>query len=151
MLTLLSNLYAHYAQILVTYLAENNRKLQETYNPDEPLEILYTKLNKCVDYATAAGEPITEGQVIQISYGLVVVTGDFRKTDGLGAPIRIRKRPGHRSRRTSSRRRPTCGNSSRPPNKGDTTPVQKKTSRRCPSRLPIWQRPHQKIAPPSPT
>ena len=67
MLTLLSNLYAHYAQILVTYLAENNRKLQETYNPDEPLEILYTKLNKCVDYATTAGEPITEGKFVRIA------------------------------------------------------------------------------------
>ena len=36
--TLLSHLYAHYAKILATYLAENNRNLQETYNIDKPLK-----------------------------------------------------------------------------------------------------------------
>ena len=36
----------------------NDKKLQESYNPDNPLEIFYTRLNKCVDYATVMGEPI---------------------------------------------------------------------------------------------
>ena len=60
-LTLLSHLYVHYARILATDMAKNNKNLREAYNPDDPLESLYTRLNKCVDYATAAGEPITEG------------------------------------------------------------------------------------------
>ena len=79
MLTLLSHIYAHYARISATYLAENDRKLWETYNPDEPLKILYTRLNECVDYSTATGEPITEGQVVCIAYGLVAETGQFQE------------------------------------------------------------------------
>ena len=39
-LNLLSHLYAHYAKILATDLAENDRKLRDTYNTDEPLESL---------------------------------------------------------------------------------------------------------------
>ena len=66
MLTLLSHMYTHYARIFSTDLAEINRKLQETYNLNEPLESLYTRLNECVDYATLASEPITKGQVVRI-------------------------------------------------------------------------------------
>ena len=79
MLTLLSHLYSHYAQILAMDLAENDRNLWETYNPDEPLESLYTRLNDCFDYMTAAGEPITELQVIRIAYHLVEETGKFQE------------------------------------------------------------------------
>ena len=60
-LTLLSHLYVYYAQILATDLAENERNLRENYNTNKPLERLYTRLNECVDYATTAGDPITEG------------------------------------------------------------------------------------------
>ena len=66
MLTLLSHMYTHYARIFSTDLAEINRKLQETYNLNEPLESLYTRLNECVDYATSTSEPITKGQVVRI-------------------------------------------------------------------------------------
>ena len=70
-MNLLSHLYTHYARISATDLEENDRKLQETYNIYKPLKILYTSLNEYIDYATAAGEPITEGQVVRIAYGLV--------------------------------------------------------------------------------
>ena len=71
-LRLLSHLYDHYARILATDLADNDKKLRGPYNPYEPLESLYLRLNKCVYYATTSGEPITEGQVVRIGYGLIV-------------------------------------------------------------------------------
>ena len=77
MLTLLSHLYAHYASILTTDLAENNRKLWENYNPEKPLKSLYINLNKCVDYATATVKPITKMKVVRINYDLVAETGKF--------------------------------------------------------------------------
>ena len=77
-LQLLSQLYAHYLIILATDLSENDKKLREAYNPDNPLKILYTRLNKCVDYVTAVGESITEGQVVHIAYGLFAETGQFQ-------------------------------------------------------------------------
>ena len=64
---------------MATYLAENDRKLWETYNTDKPLESLYTRPNECVEYATAAGEPITEGKFFGIAYGLVSETRQFQK------------------------------------------------------------------------
>ena len=60
-------------------LAVNNTNLQEPFNTDEPLEILYTRLNECVKYAAAAGKPVTEGQVLCIAYGLVAETGQFKE------------------------------------------------------------------------
>ena len=79
MLQLLSNLYNNYARILATDLVKNDKKLREPYNPDKPLNSLYTRLNKCVDYTTAAGKPIFEGQVVRISYGFVAETGQFQE------------------------------------------------------------------------
>ena len=52
-LQLLIHLYAHYTRIPAMDLAENPNE------PLESLESLYTRLNKCVYYATAAGEKIT--------------------------------------------------------------------------------------------
>ena len=60
-------------------LAENGQKLREPYNTDEPLERIYTRLNKCANYATTAGEPITEGQVIRIAYTPVAEMGQFHE------------------------------------------------------------------------
>ena len=62
--TLLSHLYGKYARISAINLADNSNKMKETCNPDDPLKILYTRLNKCVDCATAVGKPITEGQFV---------------------------------------------------------------------------------------
>ena len=78
-LTLLSHLYGKYARILATDLTNNVKELRDPCNTDEPLKSLCTRLNECVDYATAAGKPITEGQVVRISYGLVVKTGQFQE------------------------------------------------------------------------
>ena len=122
MLTLLSHLYAHYTWILATDLAENDRKLQETFNPDEPIESFYTSLNECADYATAADDPITEGKFVRISYGLVAETGNSRKTAKPGEPSWSRKIPGQRSSHISLKRRLTCRNVSKPPVKGGTIP-----------------------------
>ena len=78
-LQLLSHLYAHYASILATDLADNGKKLREANNTDNPLESLYTRLNECVDYATSTGKPIIEGQIVHNSYSLVTETGKFQE------------------------------------------------------------------------
>ena len=78
-MTLLSNLFMHYARILATDLAKNDRKIRETYNTNDPPKSLYTRLNECVDYVSAAGKPIPEGQVVHIAYSLVVETGKFQE------------------------------------------------------------------------
>ena len=56
---LLSHLYINYTRILAPELAENYKNLRKIYNPNEPPESLYMRLNKCADYATVSGKPIT--------------------------------------------------------------------------------------------
>ena len=65
--------------ILATDLAKNDKKLRESYNPNDPLKSLYTGLKKCQGYATVAGKPITEGQVVCISYSLVAGKSQFQE------------------------------------------------------------------------
>ena len=74
-MTLIYHLYTHYMRISVTELVKNNRKLREIFNPDEPLQNLYMRLNECVNYVTAAVKPITERRVVCIAYRLVAETG----------------------------------------------------------------------------
>ena len=64
---------------MATDLAENDTKLREAFNFDEPLKILYARLNECVEYPTTANDSVTEGQIVCIAYGLIVETGQFQE------------------------------------------------------------------------
>ena len=66
-------------RISTTDLVANDAKLQYPYNPDEPLKSLCTRLNECVNYATAAGETFTKGNIFRITYGLVVEMVQFQE------------------------------------------------------------------------
>ena len=52
-------------------------KYRASYNAEEPLESLIERLNKCVDFATAAREPVLYTQLVRIPYELVVNTGQL--------------------------------------------------------------------------
>ena len=76
---LLSHLYDSYMRISATGLEENERNLRKPCNTNETLKSLYMRLKKWVDNATAVGEPITEEQVVRISYSLVAEMGQFQE------------------------------------------------------------------------
>ena len=78
-LNLIIHIYGNYTRISATDLVENDNHLREPFNPNEPLESLYTRLNKCGDYGTAASNPITEGHISRIAYSLVMKTGQFKE------------------------------------------------------------------------
>ena len=78
-LQLLSQLYDNCTRISSRDLDENDKKPREPYNPNKPLERLCSRLKNCVDYASAAGKPITEVQVVRIYYGLVTEMGKFQE------------------------------------------------------------------------
>ena len=64
---------------MATDLTSNDTKLREAFNPDKPLESLHTRQNECAYYATVAGKPATEGQVVSIAYGIVADTGNLQE------------------------------------------------------------------------
>ena len=77
-LLLIIYLYGHYARILSTELVENSTKMQEPFNPTNPIESLYTRINKCIEYKTTAEKLVTEIQVMRIAYDLVAKKGQFQ-------------------------------------------------------------------------
>ena len=56
---LIKHIYEHYARISLSDMAANDERLRGSCNADEPLESLIERLNKCTDFATAAGEPVS--------------------------------------------------------------------------------------------
>ena len=56
-------------------MVANDEILRASYNTEEPLESLIKRLNKCADFATASGEPVSETQLVRITYGMVAETG----------------------------------------------------------------------------
>ena len=74
---LLTHLYENYARIYLSDMTANNERLRASYNSEEPLESLIERLDECADFATAAGEPVSETQLVRIAYGLVTETGQY--------------------------------------------------------------------------
>ena len=120
-LTLPIHLYGNYARILATDLAANNQKLSNPFNPNKLLESLYTRLNERVDYATTAGNPIAQGQVVSIEYDLVAEMGQLQEYCRTWNSKLEPEKPGLNSKKTSSKRKPTSANKNIPPTKGGTS------------------------------
>ena len=58
-------------------MAANDERLRSSYNTEEPLKSLIGRLNECADFATAAGEPVSEIQLVRIACGLVAESGQY--------------------------------------------------------------------------
>ena len=74
---LLTHLYKNYARISSSDMAANDERLRTSYNAEETIESLIEGLNECADFATVAGEPVSETQLVRISYVLVAETGQY--------------------------------------------------------------------------
>ena len=74
---LITHIYENYARIYRSGMAENNEILRASYNAEEPLESLIERLNECADFATAAGAPVLETQLVRIAYRLMLETGKY--------------------------------------------------------------------------
>ena len=72
---LLTHLCKNYVRISPSDMAENDKRLLESYNTEEPLKSLIERLDECADFATAAGDPVSETQLARIAYVLVAETG----------------------------------------------------------------------------
>ena len=103
---LISHLYVHHAWILATYLAANCIHLQESFNPYEPIESLYVRLNKC------------DSEYLMVSLRRQV---SFNNTATPDCKVHNQTRPGHNYSPTSSTICHICVKGNIPPAKGDTT------------------------------
>ena len=74
---LINHLYKQYARISSMGMAANDEIIRASYNSKEPLGSLTERLNECADFVTAASEPVSETQLVRITYVLVAETGQY--------------------------------------------------------------------------
>ena len=55
-------------------LAEVNTRFYESYNTDDSIEKLFTRIEECMDMADAGKTPFTPVQVIRNTYNLIYQT-----------------------------------------------------------------------------
>ena len=77
-LTMLSHLWDTYGSITHADIMANNTTLTTNdWGPPMPMEGLFTKITRCVNYAAAGGAPIIAVMVVQAAYNNIEVTGLF--------------------------------------------------------------------------
>ena len=74
---LLEHFYTTYAKISASTMQDNNMRLRDPYNSNQPFETLIDQVENVVDYASAVDTTYTPAQVVAISFQLLFQTGLF--------------------------------------------------------------------------
>jgi hypothetical protein len=77
---LIEHLYSKYGNITAGDLEANEQRMKTPFDPNEPIEALYTQLEAAIDFADAAGTPYSVNQLVTTAYNLVFKTGLFADT-----------------------------------------------------------------------
>jgi hypothetical protein len=76
-LQLLTHLLTNYAMIAPTELTQNYERLNTLYDPNQPIEMLFQKIQDARAFAIAGGQPYGAAMIINVTYTLVSNTGLF--------------------------------------------------------------------------
>jgi hypothetical protein len=76
-LQLLTHLLTYYAMIAPTELTQNYERLNIQYDPNQPIETLFQKIQDAWAFAVAGGQPYGAAIIINVAYTLVFNTGLF--------------------------------------------------------------------------
>ena len=75
---MLTHLWDTYGSITHADIMANNTTLTTNdWRPPMPMEGLFTKITRCVNYAAAGGAPISAVMAVQAAYSNIEVTGLF--------------------------------------------------------------------------
>lgn len=77
-LDMLSHLYDTYARITQGALEENDQRLKQDWDPNQPFEVLIDQIEDAVDFAAAGKTPYTTEQIVNSAYNIVFQTGLFQ-------------------------------------------------------------------------
>jgi hypothetical protein len=77
---LIIHLYDKYGNITAGALDENEQQMKAPIDPNQPIENLFTQMEKAVDFADAAGTPFSANQIVTTAYNLVFKTGLYNET-----------------------------------------------------------------------
>jgi hypothetical protein len=76
-LDLLNHLLTFYAMIAPTELTQNYERLNTPYDPNQPIETLFQKIQDARAFAVAGGQPYGAAMIVNVAYTLVFNTGLF--------------------------------------------------------------------------
>jgi hypothetical protein len=76
-LQLLTHLLTYYAMIAPTELTQNYEHLNALYDPNQPIEMLFQKIQDARAFAVAGGQPYGVAMIVNVAYTLVFNTGFF--------------------------------------------------------------------------
>jgi hypothetical protein len=71
----LTHLLTFYAMIAPTELTQNYERLNTPYDPNQPIEALFQKIQDARAFAVAGGQPYGEAMIVNVAYTLVFNTG----------------------------------------------------------------------------
>ena len=74
---LLENLYSAYANISASALQDNDARLRDPYNSNQPIDTLINQVESVVDSASAGDTSYTPSQVVAIAFQILFQTGLF--------------------------------------------------------------------------
>jgi hypothetical protein len=76
-LQLSTHLLTYYAMIVPTELTQNYEHLNTTYDPNQPIEMLFQQIQEARAFAVAGGQPYGAAMIDNVAYTLVFYTGLF--------------------------------------------------------------------------
>jgi hypothetical protein len=76
-LQLLTHLLTYYAMIAPTELTQNYERLNTPYDPNQPIETLFQKIQDARAFAVAVVQPYGAAMIVNVAYTLVFNTGLF--------------------------------------------------------------------------
>ena len=77
-LQMLTHLYISYARISQFNLEENDKRLKQQWDTNQPFKVLIDQIEDAIDYAAAGNTPYYKEQITNTAYNIVYHTGIFR-------------------------------------------------------------------------
>jgi hypothetical protein len=74
---MLYHLFETYGNITAVNLEINFEHMRRAWDPQQPVETLFKKIQDCADYSEAGGVPIGHPQQINVGYAKIFATGHF--------------------------------------------------------------------------
>ena len=65
---ILAYLYTSYAKITPSSLQANDKTMRDPLDPAQPLEVFFTRIEECQEFASAGNTPYTPEQVLNMAY-----------------------------------------------------------------------------------
>ena len=78
--TMLTHLYDQYGRLSPADLQENDTKMREQYDPNQPIESFIDQIEDSIALAAAANAPYSTAQILAIAYNTIFLTGMFPET-----------------------------------------------------------------------